>query len=163
MGDMNFGRRYELWEAGGRAGRAGRAGGRWAGRRAGGKAGGREGGRAANGRAGWSAGGSGGGGIGPLDLLCVSVSLLALMMISVSFTSAFFVTATIVQGKRCPTALDAHHLEVDPAATPRPHVRSRWTCGEHGYGEELVGAPVVDHLSAPARPGPSCQPPPASS
>ena len=92
------------------------------------------------------------------------VSLLALMVISVSFTSAFFVTATRVQGKRRPAAFDARHLEVDPAATLRPHVRSSVeTCGEQCCGEELIGAPVVDHLSDHGQPGPSCQPPPASS
>ena len=52
---------------------------------------------------------------------------------------------TVVQGDRLPAALDARHLEVDPAGTPRSHGGSRLTGEENGCGgKRLLEAPIVD-------------------
>ena len=52
---------------------------------------------------------------------------------------------TVVQGDRPPAALDARHLEVDPAGTPRSHGGSRLTGEENGCGGKLLlEAPIVD-------------------
>ena len=52
---------------------------------------------------------------------------------------------TVVQGDRLPAALDARHLEVDPAGTPRSHGGSRLTGEENGCGGKLLlEAPIVD-------------------
>ena len=52
---------------------------------------------------------------------------------------------TVVQGDRLPAALDARHLEVDPAGTPRSHGGSRLTGEENGCGGKLLlVAPIVE-------------------
>merc|ERR1719162_1518016 len=52
---------------------------------------------------------------------------------------------TVVQGDRPPAALDACHLEVEPAGTPRSHGGSRLTGEENGCGGKLLlEAPIVD-------------------
>ena len=51
-----------------------------------------------------------------------------------------------VQGHRPPAALDARHLEVDPAATPRSTTFGMPldARGARGCGEDLLEAPIVD-------------------
>jgi len=55
-------------------------------------------------------------------------------------------------------ALEARrYLEIDPAATPRSHVRAARRVRSK-VAEKLIGTPVVERLGDHAQPGSFCQP-----